>query len=283
MILVAIPFLAFAAALVLAGLSQTFNAEHGQTDGGFTGFLQDVYNKAGLGALLGLATKAGRYVISRFATTQFRALTAYLNSVAGLWKAEFRAMRAEAQATTDVARALEHAIPIEAKRAAAPGLRLGKLNARQLARFRTEVRPALKRLSVAIDVTIPRDIAGIRHRERVLARDQAKLRERTGLLEDGAIRAWHWLRDHPFSAAMGAFTGVVAIALSTLGLDWIACRGRNSVNGKSGCNLWNDIEGLLGAAIVTGLALDLPTLIAEAQKVTPGIVDEIEKLAGLKS
>lgn len=77
--------------------------------------------------------------------------------------------------------------------------------------------------------------------------------------------------------------GIVTAALGIVGLDWIACRNRNNVNGKSGCALWDDIAGLLGLAIVTGLALDLPKLIEEAQAATPPIIEGVEKLAGLRS
>lgn len=94
---------------------------------------------------------------------------------------------------------------------------------------------------------------------------------------------YEWAKGKAALLGVGTFTTAVTAVLAAVGLDWIACRGRNSVNGKSGCGLWNDLENVLGIAIVTGLALDLPALIGEAQKVTPGIIDEIEKLAGLKS
>lgn len=77
--------------------------------------------------------------------------------------------------------------------------------------------------------------------------------------------------------------GIVAAGLAAIGMDWIICRSRTGVNGKTGCNIWNDLEQLLGVAIVAGLALDLPKLIEEAQTVTPTIIDGIESLAGLKS
>lgn len=99
---------------------------------------------------------------------------------------------------------------------------------------------------------------------------------------DSAIsNLYEWAKGKADLLGVGTFAGAVAGVLSLVGLDWLACRSRNSVNGKSGCALWNDIEQLLGAAIVTGLALDLPALIREAQKVTPGIISEVEKLAGL--
>ena len=92
---------------------------------------------------------------------------------------------------------------------------------------------------------------------------------------------YDWAKGKAALLGVGTFATAVTAVLSAVGLDWIACRGRNDVNGKSGCALWNDLESLLGAALVTGLALDLPALIAEAQAVTPGIISEIESLAGL--
>ena len=254
MILVAIPFLAFAAALVLAGLSQTFNAQHGHSsDGGFISYWENAVKDIA-STILSPLTKAARYVVSRFAASQFRALTAYLTSMAALWRAEFRAMRAEAEATKNVAQALERAIPVEAKKAAAPAFRLGKVNARQLAKFRAEVKPAIARLSTAADVTLPRDIARVRRREEALSRDQAKLRERTTSLENGAVNTFDWIRTHPLSAVSGVFAGAVAVALGRLGLGALRCSNFTNLLSRFGCGLGSLLDGLLGL-VISGLVL----------------------------
>jgi len=281
MALVAIPFLAFAAAFVLAGLSQTFNAQHGQSAGGFSNFLSSLIQDSPVASLLNLGAKASRYVISRFAASRFRELTSYLHSMARLWRAEFRAMRAQAEATTGVAQALERAIPIEAKRAAAPGLRLGKLNAKQLARFRSEVRPAIKRLTVAVDVTLPQQLGRIRARERVVENDVAKLRQRTGLIENGAIRVWNWLRDHPYGAAMGAFTGVLSIALSRIGLGGLECNNNPLKNQNCSSPVWSQFGRALGLAAFLTAAFDFAEFVKAAELVAEGIGTAVGEIEGV--
>lgn len=59
------------------------------------------------------------------------------------------------------------------------------------------------------------------------------------------------------------------------------CSEWDNLRKNRGCSAWSGIDDLLGLAFVTGLALDLPALIAEAQTVTPAIVKEFEQLAGL--
>lgn len=280
MILVAIPFFAFAAALVLAGLSQTFNAQHGQSDGGFSGFLSGLLANSVVGSILGLGQKAARYVVSRFAGAKLSELTAYLHSMAGLWKAEFQAMRAEARATADVAQALERAIPIEAEKAAAPALRLGKWNMKRLTRFEAQTKPAIKRLSVAVDVTLPRDIAGVRQREEALSRDQAKLRERTSSLENGAVRAFDWIRTHPLSAVTGVFAGAVAVALGRLGLGGLNCRNNPFRNNPNACGLWSVLGRVLGLATFLTAAFDFPAFVDAAEVVAAGIGDVVASIEG---
>lgn len=281
MVLVAIPFLAFAAAFVLAGLSQTFNAQHGQDAGGFMGFLNTIVQNSIPAKILGLGNRAARYVISRFAAARFRELTGYLHGMARLWKAEFRAMRAQADAATGAAQALERAIPIEAKKAAAPAFNLGRLNARQLSRFRAEVKPAIKHLTVAVDVTLPQQLGRIRARERAVEKDVAGLRERTGLIESGALKVWDWLRSHPLSAAMGAFASVTSIALSQLGLDWLNCRSNPFRKSKNPCGLWGDLSELLGLATLAVGALEFDTLIREAQTLTEDATKAFEDVFGI--
>ena len=144
--------------------------------------------------------------------------------------------------------------------------------------------------------TLERDLArGIGHDLRIhikaLEKDLTKvenkvipaIRSDVATAEGEITNLYDWAKGKASLLGVGTFTTAVTAVLAAVGLDWLACRSRNNVNGKSGCALWDDIGNLLGLAIVTGLALDLPALIAEAQDVTPGIVDGIEKLAGLKS
>ncbi len=102
------------------------------------------------------------------------------------------------------------------------------------------VYPRVKALDHAIDVTIPKDIAGLKARATKLENEYSKLYE--------------WMRTHPWTLVTDAFVGAVAIALSRLGLDWIKCNNARGLFNRRGCNVWSDIETLLiGAA-----ALELP-------------------------
>lgn len=76
---------------------------------------------------------------------------------------------------------------------------------------------------------------------------------------------WDWVRGKASVIGVGTFATAVTAVLATLGLDWLACRGRDNVNGKSGCGLWNEIEQVLGL-MAAGLVLaDFETLVREAQ------------------
>lgn len=87
-----------------------------------------------------------------------------------------------------------------------------------------------------------------------------------------------WIRGKADIIGAGTFAGAVAAVLSLAGLDWIACKSRSSVNGKSGCALWNDLEGLLQVAAIPLEIASLVELIKVAQQVTPDIVNGVENL-----
>lgn len=61
-----------------------------------------------------------------------------------------------------------------------------------------------------------------------------------------------------------AWTAAVTAVLAAVGLDWIACKGRTSANGKSGCGLWDDLASLLFAAGIFGAALDFRDIVKAA-------------------
>jgi len=100
--------------------------------------------------------------------------------------------------------------------------------------------------------------------DHVILRDVAALRARTKTLEREYERLYKWMRSHPWTLVTSAFVGAVAIALSRLGLDWIKCNTAKSVFRKRGCNLWSDLDKLLGAlaevALVTNICQVIPWL-----------------------
>lgn len=87
---------------------------------------------------------------------------------------------------------------------------------------------------------------------------------------------YDWIRGKADIIGAGTFVGAVTAVLSLVGLDWLACRSRSNVNGKSGCALWNDLEALLQTAIIGAEIATLVELIQVAQKVTPDVVSGVE-------
>jgi hypothetical protein len=273
-----VPFFVFVAAFVLIGLSQTHTSQHGSA--GIPNWLDISLSGVSLRDAIGLAKKASRSLVSKFASSHLKMLTAFLHGMAHLWKQEFAAMRAEAQATAKVAGAIEHAIPREAHKAAAPAmarakvanrhaehaLSQGHMTARELHRFRARTHAQLRHDAHAIDVTIPRDIGHVRRREEELSRDQTKLRERTTSLENGAVRTFEWIRSHPLSSVTAVFAGAVAVALARLGYGFLRCRNWRNLGRRLDCGMGAWI--LKSLELVTGfvlgyLAVLKPEVLAE--------------------
>lgn len=97
--------------------------------------------------------------------------------------------------------------------------------------------------------------------------------------------AWHeadnlyeWAKGKASLIGVGTFATAVTAVLAAVGLDWIACRSRNNVNGKSGCALWNDLGALLGVAFIAAELASLDELIGVAQVVTEDVVKGVETL-----
>jgi hypothetical protein len=297
-----VPFFAIIAAFVLIGLSQTHSSQHGTQ--GIQGFLQTAIANSFLGQLFSLSVKATRALVSRFAASHLKMLTAYLNGMAHLWKQEFAAMRAEAKATAAVAGAIERAIPREAKKAAAPamrratvadrhathGLALGRANERALNRYRASTNARLKADAHAIDVTIPHDLAGLRTRNKALEDAQAKQGGAIKSLEDGAVDTWDWIRSHPLSFATAAFAGAVAIALARLGFGFLRCRSWQNVAKKLTCGMGGSLlslleqglTGLLGMFVAEEAVSNLDTLVKLGQAVEHDVATGIHDLFNLK-
>jgi hypothetical protein len=103
------------------------------------------------------------------------------------------------------------------------------------------VYPRLHAVEHAIEKTIPRELKSTR----ALAKEA----------EAEAARAWKLVKDQPWAIGTTAFAGAVAIALSTLGLDWIKCRSARSFFNKAGCGFWKLLEDALG--IIATIALSI--------------------------
>ena len=287
-----VPFFAFAAMFVLLALSQTHSTTQGTSF--WQSLLSSVTGKQYVQAILGQLLKAARAVVSHMAASQLKHFSAYLYGMARLWRETFAAQRAQAQAATAVAGQLERAIPREAHKAAAPALArakvadrhatraltIGHSNTRALGRYRTQTNARLKADAHAIDVTLPRDIAGVSKREEALSRDQAKLRERTTSLENGATKTFEWIRTHPLSVVTGVFAGAVAVALGRMGLGGLRCKNFTNLLRNYGCGLGTLLGRLLPLAVLLGIGFDFPEFVKSARLVASGIGDAVAGIEG---
>ncbi len=113
-----------------------------------------------------------------------------------------------------------------------------------------DVLPRIRGLEREIDHAVTHDVGALRARTKALEREYERL--------------YKWMRSHPWTAVTGAFVGAVAIALARLGLDWIRCPTAKAVFKKRGCNLWRDLDRLLGlvgeVALVTNICQVIPWL-----------------------
>lgn len=284
-----IPFFAFAAAIVLIGLSQTHTAAHGSSSSqGFWQFLSSGL----LRTLLGQIAQAGRWVVSHFAAAQLDLLAKWLVSIGTLTSGWFAIEAAFAEAVVGALERLEHRGDPRARRkaaaagaaaaAAAKSAHRANSHAGQvghsLTRYKSHANPRIAHATHAVDVTLPRSIGRVRTREEALSRDQAKLKERTRSLEDGAERTWEWIRTHPLTGVTGAFAGAVAIALARLGFGFLRCRNWQRVGKRLTCGMGAWVLGLLdliaGFGLAT-LAVEDPEALARA---TVAAVDTVEPI-----
>jgi len=127
--------------------------------------------------------------------------------------------------------------------------------------------PRVKALDHAIDVTIPRDIAG--------------LRARTKTIEGELSKAWDAIRKNESALAATAMIGVVALALEKLGGSWIRCRNWNRI-GRQVCSTpFGDIEALIGLIVGGAALLEFRELVKLAQSVEHGVAQGLQDVAKL--
>jgi hypothetical protein len=120
----------------------------------------------------------------------------------------------------------------------------------------------------------------VRTREEALSRDQAKLKERTGALEDGALKTWEWIRTHPLTAATGAFAAATAIALQRIGLGNLRCKNFTNLLKQHGCGFGTLLGRLLPLAALLSLGFDFAAFCSAARLVATGIADAVGKIEG---
>jgi hypothetical protein len=284
-----IPFFAFAAAIVLIGLSQSHTAAHGSASvSGFWQFLSSGLLKT----LLGQIAQAGRWVVAHFAAAQLNLLSRWLMGMGTLTLGWFGVNAAFAEAMVAALERVEHRGDPKARAKAAgaataataaakvahKGVRLGHSNAADLHHFQTKTDARIRPLHHATTVVLPRDIGRIKANEKDLEQAINDLKGRARVIERGAIKTFEWLRAHPYSAAMGVFSGVVAVALGRLGYGFLRCNNWRNLGKRMTCGMgaWilKSLELLAGFAL-TYLAVLKPQVLAEE---AVAAVDTIESV-----
>ena len=283
----AIPFFAFAAAVVIIGLSQTHTAQHGSaTSSGFWQFLSSGLLKT----LFGQIAKAGRYIVSHFAAAQLDLLAKWLVAMGTLTSGWFAVEADFAETIVHAIERVEHrgdpkarskaqtanAHAIHAGHAASHANEHARRVGHDLTRYKAHTNPRIAHATHAVDVTLPRDIGRVRTREDALSRDIGRVKERTRALEDGAVKTWEWIRTHPLSGTTAVFTGAVAIALARLGFRFIRCRNWQKLGRRLTCGMGKWLLDALEAIAAFGLAalaVLKPEVLAEE---TVAAVDSVE-------
>ena len=288
-----VSFLAFAAALLLVGLAGAHSSVHGSQN--TQSFWQWLSTGGAIRDLLGLGIKASRFVVSKFAASQLALLGRWFIAIGTLtlgwfvapavfaWEAVHaleRVMhRGDPRARARAQTANRHAI--HAGQTATHANTHARSVGHALNSYKGRTNAQVRHLVHETTVALPRDIARVKHRERWAEKQLWKVRDRVIGLENGAIKTFEWLRDHPGSAAVGAFTGALAAVLSVAGVNALRCPQFGNLFNKRGCGLWNDLDALLGL-LVTALAIEnLDTLVREAQSLEEGVAVAIKEMLGV--
>jgi hypothetical protein len=103
------------------------------------------------------------------------------------------------------------------------------------------VYPRLRAVEHDVTKVIPKELK----RTRTLAKEA----------EAEAARAWNLVRTKPWEIGATAFAGAVAIALTSLGLEWLKCNSAKSFFKKAGCGFWKLLEDALGVIAVVALSI----------------------------
>lgn len=242
-----------------------------------------------------------RATVSHFAAAHLQPLTRWFSGLNTLVIGTLRMMEdTVTTVTAAVERLTGHTIPQAAKKAAQPALSQAKTasktatqaNAKAsststaLTHYRVATDKKVAHATVAVDVSIPKQIGRINTRVGHLEGEWDALRGRTKALEDGAIKTWDWIRSHPLAGVTAAMGAAVAVALSRLGFGMFRCRSWQNVgkrltcgNGTSLLNLLDDgLGGLLGALLTVEAVANLEQLVKVAQEVEGGVARGIHDL-----
>ena len=261
------------AALVLLGLSQASSAQHGSSNSGT--FWDVITGRFWVHKVGGFAADFARWIVSHFAAGQLPHLARWFTGMGTLSARLFGIQAVFAEAVVE---ALQHIIHRGDPRARAKAQTANRhaihaghtathanVHARSvghaLDRYKGRTNSRVHHLTHQTTVVLPRDIANVKHRERWAEKQLWKLRDRVIGLEDGAIKTFQWIIDHPVGAAAGVFTGALAAVLSWPGVRMLRCNELGNLERNFGCNAWSGLESLLGLLALGLAAGNLDTLV----------------------
>lgn len=102
-----------------------------------------------------------------------------------------------------------------------------------------------------------------------------RLRARDRALSDSLGRLWHRVRAERHALGIGAFTGLLVMALGRLGLGWMRCKGFTKL-GKRACGMNPSLlEALLADTLLIAGTISIVELARELQRITPTVTDAI--------
>ena len=100
--------------------------------------------------------------------------------------------------------------------------------------------------------------------ERTIELDLSKLRARVKSLEDEASKLYERVKGLTTVPLPAVAAGVVAVALTYLGLGGLRCSNLRNMLNKRGCGLWSDLEGVLAVIadvlVLTNICTVIPLL-----------------------
>ena len=284
-----VPFFAIAVAIILLGVEKAITAQHGSTDTG--GFWSFITGQTYLHQLSGFAAKFLRSISSKWAASQIPVIARWLTSMGTLTRHFSTSIAGfSAAATAAIQRVERRGDPLARSRAQTANrnaIHAGRtathanVHARSVGHaldgYKAHTNPQIRHLVHQTTIALPRDIANAKHRERWAEKQLWKVRDRVKGLEDGAIKTWDWIRTHPGTAATGAFTAAVAVALDALGLGGVRCPSFGNLFKKRGCGMWDDLGTLLGLFAAAELALHVEDVVKIIEELADPAVTLLDK------
>jgi hypothetical protein len=90
--------------------------------------------------------------------------------------------------------------------------------------------------------------------------------------EDEALKAYKVARHALARTSIKALAIALPAVIARLGWDWIKCKEARNLYNKRGCNMWSDLDGLLGLALAALAFSDLQELLKVAEEIEGDVI-----------